>query len=140
MNSNASIRDKISQAKAEVSKLSRNRDKIERMLLWLGPMLEGSFTKRYTRCKKPGCKCEKGERHGPYFSISKKDESGKTRLVYIRPNELATTSRLLETRREFRAGLKRLKIAQEKVDKALLALERLNLQEGEAQRADLRKS
>lgn len=138
--SDTSIRDKISQAKAEVSKLSRNRNKLEQMILRLGPMLEGSFTKRYTRCKKPGCRCEKGERHGPYFSISKKDANDKTRLVYIRPTELATTSRLLETRREFRAGLKRLKIAQEKVDKALFALERLNLQEGEAQRMDLRKS
>lgn len=135
-----SIRDKISRAKAEVFKLSRDRDKLEWMLLNLGPMLEGSFTKRYTRCKKPGCKCEKGERHGPYFSISKKDESGKTRLFYIRPDELETTSGLLETGREFRAGLKRLKIAQSKVDKALLEFERLSLKEGEAQRADLRKS
>lgn len=138
--SNDGIRDEIGQAKARIHKLSKDKDKLMSLLLRLGPMLEGSLTKRYTRCKKPGCKCEKGERHGPYYSISRKDESGKTRLTYIRPDEFQTISGLLETRREFRTGLKRLKVAQEKVDKALVELERLSLKEGEERRSDLRKS
>lgn len=137
---NESIREQTSRAKQEFRKLAHERHRFEDMVLRLGPMLEGSFTKRYTRCKKPGCKCERGERHGPYFSISKKDEAGKTRLEYIRPGEIVAVSEMLANRRQFRAGLKRLKKAQKAVDEALLKIERLMIRQGATQRADLRKS
>ena len=106
MSDNTSIREQISRARQQLRKLSHDRHRLEDLVLRLGPMLEGSFTKRYTRCKKPGCHCELGERHGPYFSISTKDKSGKTRLEYIRNDEIKAVSMLLEARREFRAGLK----------------------------------
>lgn len=135
-----SIRAQISQVKAKINKLSKDRKQLEDMILCLGPMLEGSFTKRYTRCKKPGCKCEKGQRHGPYFSISKKDDNGKTRLEYVRSGQIVVVSQLLEARRQFRAGLKRLKQTQQAIDEALFQFEQLKIREGEAQRTDLRKS
>lgn len=138
-NDNASIREQISQVAAELHKLDKDRCQLGAMLRRLGPMLEGSFTKRYTRCKKPGCKCEYGERHGPYFSISK-NENGKTRLEYIRPGEIVAVSKLLESRRQFRAGLKRLKKNQRAIDEALLKFERLKIRQGEVERAALRKS
>lgn len=134
-----SIREQISQVAAELHRLDRDRNQLSAMLRRLGPMLEGSFTKRYTRCKKAGCKCETGERHGPYFSISKKDKSGKTRLEYIRPGEIVAVSEMLEARRQFRAGLKRLKKNQQAIDEALNEFERLKIRQGEAARAALRK-
>ena len=37
-----------------------------------GEILRGSLTERYLTCGKPGCKCARGERHGPvwYLSVS----------------------------------------------------------------------
>lgn len=134
-----SIREQISQVTANLHKLDKDRSQLGAMLRRLGPMLEGSFTKRYTRCKKSGCKCERGERHGPYFSISK-NENGKTRLEYIRPGEIVAISRLLESRRQFKAGLKRLKNNQKAIDEALMEFERLKIRQGEAERAALRRS
>lgn len=134
----SSIREEISQLRAKLYKLDKDRGQLLRLIRRLGPMLEGSFTKRYTRCKKPGCRCERGERHGPYFSISK-NVNGKTRLEYIRPGEITTVSKLLENRRQFRAGLKRLKKNQAAIDEALHNFECLRIRQGEDQRAALRK-
>lgn len=138
-NEEKSIREQISRVAAKLYKLDKDRSQLFSLLRRLGPMLEGSFTKRYTRCKKPGCKCERGERHGPYFSISR-TENGKTRLEYIRPGEIVPVSEMLEARRRFRAGIKRLKKNQQAIDEALSEFERLKIRQGEAQRATLRKS
>lgn len=45
-------------------------------------ILKGSLVKRYVRCSKAGCRCEKGYLHGPcyYFSYLKK---GKIVQIYV---------------------------------------------------------
>ena len=45
-------------------------------------MLQGSLVVLYRKCGKKGCRCERGERHGPAYYLSYK-EGGVTRMVYI---------------------------------------------------------
>ena len=43
----------------------------------------GTMVKRYTRCGKEGCKCEFGQKHGPYPVIQLYDKDGEQRNVYL---------------------------------------------------------
>ena len=49
-------------------------------------MLWGSLASVYRRCGHPGCHCAAGEKHGPVFYLSRREE-GRTRMVYV-PTEL----------------------------------------------------
>ena len=45
-------------------------------------MIRGSLIERYLLCGKEGCKCERGEKHGPFDSLSFK-EGEKQRNIYV---------------------------------------------------------
>ena len=45
--------------------------------------LPGSVHAQYVRCGKPGCRCARGERHGPYWRRYWR-EGGATRSAYVR--------------------------------------------------------
>jgi len=47
-----------------------------------GLMLQGSLVTLYRKCGKKGCRCERGEKHGPAYCLSYK-EGGVTQMVYI---------------------------------------------------------
>jgi len=57
-----------------------------------GLMLQGSLVALYRKCGKKGCRCERGEKHGPAYCLSYK-EGGVTQMVYI------PASRLKEVRK-----------------------------------------
>lgn len=37
----------------------------------------------YKQCGKEGCKCNRGEKHGPYFHASWVDGNGRQRIMYL---------------------------------------------------------
>ena len=41
------------------------------------------LVKKYQRCGKPRCKCNKGELHGPYYHFTWKDRKGKINWKYL---------------------------------------------------------
>lgn len=51
-------------------------------LLAAKPFRVGSTVRRFSVCGKPGCRCQRGEKHGPFWYLSEK-ESGRTRLRYL---------------------------------------------------------
>ena len=51
------------------------------------PPLPGSLHAEYVRCGKAGCKCARGERHGPFFRRYWREE-GRTRRQYVRAADL----------------------------------------------------
>ena len=65
-----------------VAEIRRARSALARRLGRRGEMMKGSLVMRATRCGQPGCKCAKGERHGPYLYVSVFRE-GRTRSVYV---------------------------------------------------------
>jgi len=42
---------------------------------------------RYTQCGKPGCKCMRGEKHGPAYYLAVSYAKGRTRQIYV-PKDL----------------------------------------------------
>src|SRR6266571_1747342 len=64
----------------------RRRTLVER-LSGVGPVLRASLIERFTQCGKPGCKCMRGEKHGPAYYLTVSYAKGKTRQVYV-PKDL----------------------------------------------------
>lgn len=64
-------------------RLAARRRKLEKNLSLLGPVLRASLIERFTRCGKGGCKCMRGEPHGPAYYLTVSYAKGKTRQVYV---------------------------------------------------------
>jgi len=47
-----------------------------------GEILKGSLIERFTVCSRPGCRCLRGEKHGPYLYVSIFDGK-RSRQVYV---------------------------------------------------------
>jgi hypothetical protein len=54
-------------------------------------VLAGSLVEQSRRCGKPGCRCAKGDPHGPYAYFTPKT-AGRGRMKYV-PSRLITTVR-----------------------------------------------
>lgn len=78
-------------SKQNVEQLLEERGLLLAELGSLPHMLHGSWVERYSVCSRPGCKCKKGERHGPrrYLVIR---ENGKQRQKYV-PNAQVNAAR-----------------------------------------------
>src|SRR6516164_1274919 len=78
-------------AAAPTAELRSRRDRLVAALPQAGAFLAGSLTEQRRRCGKEGCRCARGELHGPYayLSISRGSER---RLLYV-PAELAEVVR-----------------------------------------------
>lgn len=72
-----------------------------------GDYLPGSVHTLKVRCGKPGCRCNRGDLHGPYH-VRYWREGGKLRRQYLRADEVedvrARCKRWRDARREIRQG------------------------------------
>lgn len=87
-------------------------------------MLQGSLVALYRKCGKKGCRCERGEKHGPAYCLSFK-EGGVTQMVYI------PASRLEEVRGGMEAFSRYWELG--------VKLSRLNLEQMGLRRRDVRQ-
>jgi hypothetical protein len=66
--------------------------------------LPAAICTQYVRCGKPGCKCARGELHGPYFYRFWR-EGGKLKKVYIKKADVARVRDLCQAKRRIRQML-----------------------------------
>jgi len=72
-----------SRARQRLLEIASERERCERVLVEArGPLVAGSLVERYTKCRRAGCKCMRGEPHGPFLYLSR-NEGGRTRWSYI---------------------------------------------------------
>ncbi len=62
-------------------------------------MMNGSVRERYIKCGKVGCRCTRGDRHGPYFS-RRWAENGRRREEYVRRDQVDDVRAQCEARRQ----------------------------------------
>lgn len=60
--------------------------------------LPGAVCAQYVRCGRPGCKCARGELHGPYWYRFWR-EKGRQHKAYVRPADLERVRAACEARR-----------------------------------------
>jgi hypothetical protein len=71
----------------EARRLSEQRRKLAAQLTQVGPVLRATLIERFTQCGKPGCKCMRGDKHGPSSYLVVSYAKGKTKQVYV-PKDL----------------------------------------------------
>jgi len=71
------------------------------------PLLAGSLVKQYVICGKPGCRCLRGQKHGPLFYLYWK-EQGRSRSLYVPRAKVAELRRQIQNYRHLQKELARL--------------------------------
>jgi hypothetical protein len=110
----------ISKIRQEMGRLSRERWGLERELAGVLSrkfLLKGSLVQKYKACNKQGCRCTRGELHGPFCYLSVSQE-GKTKMIFIKRHLWSQAAELSTNYRQWRK--KRARIAQ--INKQILAL------------------
>jgi len=76
--------------------LRNRREGLAKLLPPLQEVLRGSLMERYLTCGKPGCRCARGERHGPvwYLSVSL-DQAHRTGST-VRSHQVEQVRRWIE--------------------------------------------
>jgi len=67
----------------KTQRLSVRRRALVEELAGLGPVLRASLIERFTQCGKGGCKCMRGEKHGPSYYLTVSYAKRKTQQVYV---------------------------------------------------------
>jgi len=85
--------------------LRDRRRRVVRQLPDLQHILRGSLLERYLTCGKPGCRCARGERHGPVWYLSVTLRAGKTVGMQVPAAKVPAIRRLLANHRNLKARL-----------------------------------
>lgn len=95
-----------STARKRLKEIEEERRQLERAIVRMrGDLTAGSLASRFTKCKHPGCKCGKGEPHGPFLYLSQKVD-GKTKWTYLGK---ATEGRIAKAARRYRSYRERVR-------------------------------
>lgn len=105
------------EIRRRVQQRLREQRVLVRDLLRRREQLQGSLFVRYGVCGKENCVCRTGRRHGPYFVLSVRS-GGKGAFAYLEGPRAEEARTLVRRHREFKAGLRRLRL----VNAELLAL------------------
>lgn len=87
------------------------------------PALAGAVCAQYVRCGRPGCKCARGELHGPYYYRFWRDR-GRLRKKYIRPGAVEVVRAACEARRARRRESRDARVKVTSYFRALRMIER----------------
>ena len=113
------------------ARLQEQRTLVER-LLQRRELLAGSFFMRWGVCGKKGCICQTGQKHGPYYVLSRRS-GGRGGFTYLDKEQADEARSLVKAHRDYKADLQRLR----KVNEQLVVLLR-RYQEATARRGDRR--
>lgn len=74
-----------SRVRQELERLFQARARLEADLIALSyqPLVAGSLITKYKRCNKGGCRCTRGEPHGPFWYLSQ-TVGGRTVMRFLR--------------------------------------------------------
>jgi hypothetical protein len=90
------------------SKLIERRQRALADLPELSEVLRGSLVRRFVRCGKSGCRCHKGQGHGPFVYLTVTLGVGRSQQITIAPEDYELARRYVD-------NYSRLKDALEKV-------------------------
>lgn len=90
----------LSKLRQKLNRLAKERTEYEITIMKHNSLIKGSLVEQYKVCGKKGCRCRKGEKHGPYYYLSNKVQ-GKTQLLPVTKEHSKIKQKALNYR-EFR--------------------------------------
>jgi hypothetical protein len=115
------VRARLQEQRALVERLLRRRE-----------LVAGSLFMRWGVCGKKGCVCQTGQKHGPYYVLSRRS-GGRGGFTYLDKVQASEARSLVKAHRDYKADLKRLR----KVNEQLVLLLR-RYQDATRRRGDRR--
>jgi hypothetical protein len=115
------VRARLQEQRTLVEKLLKRRE-----------LVAGSLFMRWGECGKKGCVCQTGQKHGPYYILSRRS-GGRGGFTYLDRTRASEARSLVKAHQEYKADLRRLK----KVNGQLVTLLR-QYQEATGRRGDRR--
>jgi hypothetical protein len=97
--------DKIDPASMTVRQLRSRRRRLAGSLPDVEGLVGGSVVEQGRRCGKEGCRCTRGELHGPYTYVVLPRAGGRTRTVYVPAGTAEAVRRGAATSAKVRAAL-----------------------------------
>ena len=91
---------KARRSSSRVAKVRQQFQALARLL----PMVAGSLVGQYVTCGKPGCRCRRGQKHGPLYYLYWK-EQGRSRSLYVPRERVSELRRQIQNYRRFQAEL-----------------------------------
>src|SRR2546430_4939001 len=88
--------------------LERRRKGLVELLPPAAETLRGTLRERYVTCGKPGCKCARGERHGPLWYLSVTLGSGRTAGGVIAAEQVERVRRWIENYHQIKEHLEKI--------------------------------
>ncbi len=68
------------------------------------PMMAGSLVEQYVTCGKSGCRCTRGQKHGPLYYLYWK-EQGRSRSLYVPREKVSELRRQIQNYHRFQTEL-----------------------------------
>ncbi len=75
--------DKVDLSSRTTRQLRDRRRRLARSMPDVTGLIAGSVVEQGRRCGKEGCRCTRGELHGPYTYVVLPRAGGRTRTVYV---------------------------------------------------------
>lgn len=92
------------------------------------PMIPGSFYSVYKTCSKKNCRCQRGDKHGPFPALSQ-SIGGKRKLVMVKQEDVPSVRTKATAYKDFQKRLTRLRRLMTTVDTILQDIRSLLLEE-----------
>ena len=122
----------ISRLRQKISLLRTQRAGLEDKALRSQAMVRGSLLELMRKCGKPGCKCQRGELHGPNFYLSLPKPGKRSRMLPVPPDKVKTVKSLNLHYHDFQHALTGIRRLNEETESLLLAIREEQLRLGEA--------
>jgi len=121
----------ISRLRQRVGLIQARRKHLEDNLLRSRAMVRGSFLELMRKCGKPGCKCQRGELHGPNFYLSLPQPGKRSHILPVPPDKVKTVKSLNSQYHDFQRSIAEIRKLSEEIDSLLLAIREEQLRLGE---------
>lgn len=121
----------ISHLRQNISLLRARRCNLENKALRSRSMVRGSLLELMRKCGKPGCKCQRGELHGPNFYLSLPRPSKRSRMLPVPPDKVKMLKSLNSHYHDFQHALTDIRRLGEEIESLLLAIREEQLRLGE---------
>lgn len=122
----------ISRLRQKIVHTRTQRAGLEDKALRSQPMVRGSFLELMRKCGKQGCKCQRGELHGPNFYLSLPRPGKRSRMLPVPPDKVKIVRSLNTRYHDFQHALTEIRRLNKEIESLLLSIREEQLRLGEA--------
>jgi len=118
----------ISRIRQQLRVLGERQQELVSKLIGVDGMIIGSCFEVYKTCSKPNCRCQRGEKHGPFMALTFSIE-GKVHHKMVREADQAMVKERTRLYKDFQSARRQLRIVSKDIDSLLDKIRTLQARE-----------